>query len=78
MKAGRFQVNGSPLDGLRVPQDWRAMDATGKRKALVDYGYATDFRHACRLMGQHAAAVMRRRREHREQARNRRHPEGEE
>lgn len=72
----RFKTEGSPLQGRRVPRDWRRMDCVGKRKALVDYGYATDYQHACRLMGQHAAAVMRRRRLRMERAMNRRHPEG--
>lgn len=72
----RFSAPGSPLHGRRIPMDWTRMDANGKRRALVSYGYAPDFQGACRVMGQHAAAVMRRRRERELYAASRRHPEG--
>lgn len=52
------------------------MDGPGKRRALVSYGYAETFERACRVMGLHAAAVVRRRRERLEYAATRRHPEG--
>jgi hypothetical protein len=72
----RFLVPGSPLHGREVPQDWARMDLGAKRKALVSYGYAEDYSGACRLMGQHAAAVRRGRRVQAERAANRRQPEG--
>lgn len=74
--SGKFSVPGSPLDGRRVPQDWARMDPNGKRRALVAYEYATSYEGACRLMGQHAAAVMRARRLRDEHAAKARHPEG--
>lgn len=76
----RFTAEGSPLQGKRVPMDWTRLDDCAKRRALVSYGYARDYGHACRLMGQHAAAVTRERRlreeERLHQVENRRHPEG--
>jgi len=71
-----FSAPGSPLHGKKIPRDWRAMEPSAKRRALVSYGYATSYEHACRLMGQHAAAVVRRRRLKIKQAASRRHPEG--
>ena len=76
--SGKFSVPASPLDGRRVPQDWSRMDPNGKRRALVAYGYATSYDGACRLMGLHAAAVCRGRRERKEKAAKARHPEGQE
>lgn len=77
MKEGtRFSAPGSPLHGKRIPKDWHVMDGPGKRRALVSYGYAENFERACRVMGLHAAAVVRRRRERLEYAATRRHPEG--
>lgn len=72
----RFSAPGSPLHGRRIPMDWARMDTNAKRRALVSYGYAQDFQRACRVMGLHGAAVKRRRRERKEYAASRRHPEG--
>lgn len=76
MRANSFSAPGSPLHGRAIPRDWRCMDPNGKRRALVAYGYASDWKDACRIMGRHAAAVMRAKRERMELAANRRHPEG--
>jgi hypothetical protein len=77
MKEGaRFSAPGSPLHGKKIPRDWHFMDARGKALALVSYGYAENFERACRVLGLHAAAVVRRRRERMEHAAARRHPEG--
>lgn len=73
---GRWMVPGSPLDGRRVPMDWNSMDSRGQRSALVSYGYARSFEEACRVMGRHAAATMRARREREDRAAKARHPEG--
>lgn len=79
-KTNRFTAEGSPLHGKQIPLDWKRLDECGKRRALIGYGYATDYRHACRLMGQHAAAVTRERRlreeDRQQRLENRRHPEG--
>lgn len=75
-RGARFSAAGSPLHGRRIPADWRIMDATAKRRALVSYGYAESYEKACRMMGQHAAAVVRARRLKLEHAASRRHPEG--
>ncbi len=72
----RFSAEGSPLKGKPIPLDWKVMNPTGKRRALVSYGYARSYAHACTIMGQHAAAVTRARRLRLESAANRRHPEG--
>lgn len=53
----RFFTVGSPLQGRAIPRDWFAMDANGKRKALVDYGYARNWGAACSMLGRHAAAI---------------------
>ena len=74
--SNRFYAPGSPLHGRRVPMDWGHMDVPGQRRALMDYGYAPDFKAACRMMGLHAAAVVRCRRLKLELAASRRHPEG--
>lgn len=77
MSGGKcFSAPGSPLHGRRIPLDWQRMDTNAKRRALVSYGYAQDFQRACRVMGLHAAEVMRHRRERKEYAATRRHPEG--
>ena len=77
MKEGaRFSAPGSPLHGKRIPMDWHRLDVPAQRRALVSYGYAETFERACRVMGLHAAAVVRRRRERLEYAATRRHPEG--
>ena len=76
----RFTAEGSPLDGKRVPLDWKRLDKCGKRRALVDYSYARDYRHACKIMGLHSAAVTRERRlrekDLQRRLANRKHPEG--
>lgn len=59
---GRFCVPGSPLHGRRKPLDWDRMDGPAKRRALVACGYAECYEAACRVMGRHAAAVVRARR----------------
>jgi hypothetical protein len=77
MKEGtRFFAPGSPLHTKRVPRDWHRMDGPAQRRTLVCYGYADTFEKACRVMGQHAAAMMRLRRERKQYAASRRHPEG--
>lgn len=72
----RFSADKSPLQGKPIPLDWKTMDPTAKRRALVSYGYARDYEHACRLMGQHGAALQRWQRERKAAAAKRRHPEG--
>lgn len=76
----RFSAPGSPLHGKNVPLDWGRMTPDAKRRALVAYGYATSYKHACSKMGVHAAAVVRQRREWKEaeeqRLQARRHPEG--
>jgi hypothetical protein len=52
------------------------MDSRGQRIALVSYGYARSFEEACRVMGRHAAATIKARREREERAARARHPEG--
>jgi hypothetical protein len=54
--ADTFWVEGSPLEGRRVPMGWRSLDLPGKRAALVRAGLARDLRSAASLMGRHAAA----------------------
>ena len=79
-RTNRFTAEGSPLHGKAVPLDWKRLDECGKKRALVAYGYAQDYRHACKIMGKHAAAVTRERRLREEDLQqrleNRRHPEG--
>lgn len=58
----RFRCPGSPLHGKAVPLDWRRLDGPAKRRALVACGHAESYEAACRMMGLHAAAVMRARR----------------
>jgi len=63
MKPKRFLTAHSPLQGRVVPLDWGRLDDVAKRRALVKCGYAQSYEAACRMMGQHAAAVKRARRE---------------
>jgi len=72
----RFSAEGSPLHGRKIPLDWDRMDPNAKRRALISYGYAADWTKGCRVMGQHAAAMTRKRRLRKEYAATRRHPEG--
>lgn len=58
----RFTLPGSPLNGKVIPLDWDRMTPTGKRRALVDYGYARSWEAACSLMGKHGAALRTERR----------------
>jgi hypothetical protein len=75
-KSKCFSAPGSPLHGRKIPLDWQRMDPNAKRRALISYGYAYDFQRACQVMGQHAAAMTRKRRTKQEYAAKRRHPEG--
>lgn len=75
-RSDRFTTIGSPLYGKEVPLDWKRMTPQAKRRALVACGLAENFDAACSLMGRHAAAVVRRRRERMEKAASCRHPEG--
>lgn len=75
-KGRRFFALGSPLHGKDVPRDWGTMTPQAQRRGLVAYGYAKSYEHACSLMGQHSAAVVRGRRERMEWAAKARHPEG--
>ncbi|MEM7696903.1 MAG: hypothetical protein AAF236_00700 [Verrucomicrobiota bacterium] len=53
----RFNLKSSPLCGHPVPPDWKRLDFTGKRRALISAGIARDIGEAARLLGGHSAAV---------------------
>lgn len=58
----KFTAPWSPLNGKRVPMDWQCMEPSAKGRALVAYGYAQDYKAARKMIGRHAAAVVRQRR----------------
>lgn len=61
---GRFRCEGSPLDGRAKPMGWDGLRGfQSKARALRAAGMAATWEEACSLLGRHAAAVKRARKE---------------
>lgn len=57
--ADRFFKMGSPLDGKRIPYNWKSLDLVAKRKVLVERGIARNYSDACSILARHGAAARR-------------------